>query len=156
VRALTKGKPRRQASVSVTGRSAESSHPTNEVKFNRSGPGSATRILRVLECFLPTDHDLSLSQIAERLSMNKSSIHRALTTLSAHGLVEQDPVTRRYRLGIRLFEIGAAAIHQPGHTEPRILPSSNSRQPREKLVIWQSEVRRKSVAPRKPSVRSVS
>ena len=46
--------------------------------------------------------------------MTKSSIHRALTTLSVHGLVEQDPVTRRYRLGIRLFEIGAAAIHQRG------------------------------------------
>ena len=85
-----------------------------DVKFDRSGPGSATRILRVLECFLPSDHDLSLSQIAERLSMTKSSIHRALTTLSVHGFVEQDPVTRRYRLGIRLFEIGAAAIHQRG------------------------------------------
>jgi len=46
--------------------------------------------------------------------MSKSSVHRALATLSEHGFVEQDPFSRRYRLGIRLFEIGAAAIHQRG------------------------------------------
>ncbi len=114
MRTPTKEKSRRQASTKVTSSPVQPSHSTKDVKFDRSGPGSATRILRVLECFLPSDHDLSLSQIAERLSMTKSSIHRALTTLSVHGLVEQDPVTRRYRLGIRLFEIGAAAIHQRG------------------------------------------
>lgn len=112
--APTKAKPISQASVDAMRRHAETPRHTTEGESKRSGPGSATRILRVLECYLPTDHDLSLSQIAARLSMTKSSVHRALTTLSEHGLVEQDPVTRRYRLGIRLFEIGAAAIHQRG------------------------------------------
>jgi IclR family KDG regulon transcriptional repressor len=81
---------------------------------SRSGPGSAERILCVLESYLPTDRDLSLAEISGRLKMTKSSVHRTLATLTAHGFVEQDPTTRRYRLGMRLFEIGSAAIHQRG------------------------------------------
>lgn len=46
--------------------------------------------------------------------MTKSSVHRALATLTVHGFVEQDQTTRRYRLGMRLFEIGSAAVHQRG------------------------------------------
>jgi IclR family transcriptional regulator, KDG regulon repressor len=81
---------------------------------SRSGPGSAERILCVLESFLPTDADLSLAEISGRLSMTKSSVHRTLSTLTAHGFVEQDSTTRRYRLGMRLFEVGSAAVHQRG------------------------------------------
>jgi IclR family KDG regulon transcriptional repressor len=75
---------------------------------------SADRVLRVLEAFSPNERDLSLSQIAERLGLPRSSVHRLLGTLMAHGFAERDPVTRRYRLGIRLFEIGSAAIHERG------------------------------------------
>jgi len=102
------------AAPGARSQSIESTSRSNQPEFSRSGPGSANRILRVLECYLPTDSDLSLTQIADRVSMSKSSVHRALATLSEHGFVEQDPFSRRYRLGIRLFEIGAAAIHQRG------------------------------------------
>lgn len=81
---------------------------------SREGPGSAERILRVLESYQTTDADLSLSDISTRTGMTKSSVHRALATLTAHGFMEQDRATRRYRLGIRLFEIGSGAIHQRG------------------------------------------
>lgn len=75
---------------------------------------SADRVLRVLESFDPGERDVSLGEIAERVSLPKSSVHRLLATLIGHGLVERDPVTRRYRLGIRLFELGSAAIHERG------------------------------------------
>jgi DNA-binding IclR family transcriptional regulator len=75
---------------------------------------SADRVLRVLEVFTPAERDLSLSEIAERLELPKSSVHRLLATLAAHGFVERDANSRRYRLGIRLFEIGSAAIHERG------------------------------------------
>lgn len=75
---------------------------------------SADRVLRVLEVFSPNERDLSLSQIADRMELPRSSVHRLLATLTGHGFVERDPTTRRYRLGIRLFEIGSAAIHGRG------------------------------------------
>jgi DNA-binding IclR family transcriptional regulator len=68
----------------------------------------------VLEVFHPNERDLSLSEIADRLVLPRSSVHRLLAALVTHGFVERDPTTRRYRLGIRLFEIGSTAIHERG------------------------------------------
>ncbi len=75
---------------------------------------SADRLLRILECFGARERDVSLGDIADRVGLPKSSVHRLLTTLIAHGFVDRDPATRRYTLGIRLFELGSAAIHERG------------------------------------------
>jgi DNA-binding IclR family transcriptional regulator len=75
---------------------------------------SADRVLRVLEAFAPNERDASLADIAERVGLPKSSVHRLLVTLIGHGFVERDAGTRRYRLGVRLFELGSAAIHERG------------------------------------------
>jgi DNA-binding IclR family transcriptional regulator len=75
---------------------------------------SANRVLRLLEAFRPGEKDLSLTQIAERLSLPKSSTHRLLDTLIEHEFIEREPASRRYRLGLRVFEIGSIAIHERG------------------------------------------
>lgn len=75
---------------------------------------SADRVLRVLEAFDPGERDVSLGELADRVGLPKSSVHRLLATLVVHHFVERDPETRRYRLGIRLFELGSAAIHERG------------------------------------------
>ena len=75
---------------------------------------SADRVLRILQSFAPYDRDVSLGDIAERVELPKSSVHRLLVTLIAHGFVERDDSTRRYKLGIKLFELGSAAIHERG------------------------------------------
>lgn len=75
---------------------------------------SADRVLRVLELFSASERSLSLSQIADRMALPKSSVHRLLSTLLAHQLIERDAATRRYRLGIKLFEIGSLVIHERG------------------------------------------
>jgi DNA-binding IclR family transcriptional regulator len=75
---------------------------------------SADRVLRVIEVFHKSERDLSLSDIADRLSLPKSSVHRLLATLIDHDFIERDPLTRRYRLSIRLFEIGASVLRDRG------------------------------------------
>jgi DNA-binding IclR family transcriptional regulator len=75
---------------------------------------SAGRVLTLLELFGPGERDLSLGQISERMDLPKSSVHRLLETLLEHEFVERDPITRRYRLGLRVFEIGSVAIHERG------------------------------------------
>lgn len=78
---------------------------------------SADRVLRALEVLTASRQDLTLSEIADRMHLPKSSVHRLLAVLITHGLVERDPATRSYRLGMRLFEMGSVVIHQRGlHT----------------------------------------
>ncbi|WP_193318849.1 IclR family transcriptional regulator [Nonomuraea phyllanthi] len=48
-----------------------------------------------------------VSWIAQRLGREKSQVSRALRALELEGMVERDAVTRRYRLGWRLFALAA-------------------------------------------------
>jgi DNA-binding IclR family transcriptional regulator len=50
---------------------------------------------------------LGVNWIAQRLGREKSQVSRALRALEVEGMVERDPVTRRYRLGWRLFALAA-------------------------------------------------
>ena len=75
---------------------------------------SADRVLRLLQAFGPHERDVSLGDLAQRVGLPKSSVHRLLVTLVGHGFVERDPSTRRYRLGVRLFELGSTVIHERG------------------------------------------
>lgn len=52
-----------------------------------------------------------VSWIAERLDREKSQVSRALRSLELEGMVERDPLTRRYRLGWRLFALAARTQH---------------------------------------------
>lgn len=55
------------------------------------------------------DAELGVSELARRLGLGKSKVHRLLATLRSDGLVEQDPRSGRYRLGLVLLELGDAA-----------------------------------------------
>jgi IclR helix-turn-helix domain len=54
--------------------------------------------LLVLTCFPPDGGELGIADLARRLDMRTSTIHRYVSTLLAAGLLERDPVTRQYRL----------------------------------------------------------
>jgi DNA-binding IclR family transcriptional regulator len=61
---------------------------------------------------------LRVAEIAAELNIARSSAHRLLTTLQAHGLLRQDPTSRGYLAGPRLVELGVAVI---GATDLRTL-----------------------------------
>ncbi len=72
---------------------------------------------RVLKAFLGHTEQLGPSELGRRLGLGKSTVHRLLSTLTAEGLIEQDPDTGGYRLGIVMFELGEAVrIHMDLHT----------------------------------------
>ncbi len=65
--------------------------------------------LRVLETFLEgSKTELSSSEISEALGLNRGRVFRILCTLESQGYVRQNPQTKRYRLGLKLFELGQA------------------------------------------------
>jgi DNA-binding IclR family transcriptional regulator len=72
----------------------------------KSRLSSVSAAARVLKCFSETEPEIGISNLAKRLSLAKSTIHRLVTTLSIEGLLEQNPETGRYRLGLNLFVMG--------------------------------------------------
>jgi len=73
------------------------------------GLSSVRNAARLLCAFTPADRDLGVSELAARLGLAKSTIHRLLSTLALEGLIERDPVSGRYRLGLKLYELGTIA-----------------------------------------------
>ncbi|NNM45602.1 IclR family transcriptional regulator [Knoellia koreensis] len=72
------------------------------------GLQSLATSLDLLDCFADAE-SLGVSQVARQLGVSKSSAHRMLTTMGDRGFVERDEETGRYRLGMRLYELGQAA-----------------------------------------------
>jgi IclR family KDG regulon transcriptional repressor len=71
---------------------------------------------RLLKAFLTREESIGVSELARRLGLGKSNVHRLLSTLVTEGLVEQDPRTGGYRLGIVMFELGEAVkVHLDLH-----------------------------------------
>jgi IclR family transcriptional regulator, KDG regulon repressor len=73
---------------------------------DRDTPASAiTKALRLLSSFSYAEPILGVSELARRLDLPKSSVHRMLVTLVAEGFVEPVPVGR-YRLSLKVYELG--------------------------------------------------
>jgi DNA-binding IclR family transcriptional regulator len=70
------------------------------------------RALDVLLCFSNQTAELTMSQISERIGINKSTVHRLLSTLEGKRFVERDPLTGVYRPGLRLLQLASLAMEQ--------------------------------------------
>ena len=77
-----------------------------------SGLQSVSRALDLLDIFLAHGPEIGLSDLAALLHMNKATAHRLLATLEPRGYVQRSLGTRKYGLGVRLFELGAQFQNQ--------------------------------------------
>ncbi|SDE63601.1 transcriptional regulator, IclR family [Paenibacillus sp. UNCCL117] len=68
------------------------------------------RALDILLCFTQAE-DLSLTEIASRVELHKSTVHRLLASLEGKGFVIRDPASERYRLGFSVWELSANLTH---------------------------------------------
>lgn len=66
---------------------------------------SVERALDVLLCFAGEQGGLGVTQIAEKVHLYKSTVHRILGALEAKGFVRQESVTGRYHLGLKALEL---------------------------------------------------
>ena len=70
------------------------------------------RALGILDTLSAEGPDLSLGEISEKLELHKSTAHRLIMVLERHKLIERNSINGRYRLGLKLFELGTRAISQ--------------------------------------------
>ncbi|QJD84800.1 IclR family transcriptional regulator [Cohnella herbarum] len=64
------------------------------------------RALDVLLCFA-SGHEWGLTEIAGRVGLHKSTVHRLLATLEDKGFLTRDVATDKYRLGLSVLELSA-------------------------------------------------
>lgn len=83
-----------------------------DVEKSLAGAQVIDRVIDILETFTRIGPDLGVSEISRALDLKKATAHRLLASLRRRGIVAQDPVTRRYRLGLKLWELGAMATIQ--------------------------------------------
>lgn len=69
---------------------------------------SAQRTLEIIEALASSGEGLTLTEVAARLQLPKSSTHALLHTMRHHGFVSLDETRRTFHLGLRLWEIGHA------------------------------------------------
>jgi DNA-binding IclR family transcriptional regulator len=71
---------------------------------------AVARATAVLDELAREPGELGTNELARRIGINPSTASRLLATLEAARLVEQVPASGRYRLGLRLLELGNAAL----------------------------------------------
>lgn len=91
------------------------------------GLSSVRNAARLLKQFSSRDRELGVSELARRLELGKSTVHRLLVTLTSEGLLDQDPLTGKYRLGLAMHDLGAAVTSHMDLHEAVIVPLEHLR-----------------------------
>jgi IclR family transcriptional regulator, KDG regulon repressor len=70
---------------------------------------SVANAIRVVKVLLGDQHEIGISDLSKRLHLPKSTVHRLASTLVESGMLEQNTVNGKYRLGLIAFEMGSLA-----------------------------------------------
>ena len=81
-----------------------------------SEPGTSTsqsleRGLAILSAFGSDRPLVGVSELSRELALSRSTAHRYIATLAQLGYLQQDPDSKRYRLGPKVLDLGFAAIN---------------------------------------------
>ena len=75
------------------------------------------RIAAVLEHVATSTAGLTLTEVARAVDLSPATTHRLLGGLAASDLVQRDPLSKRWRVGIGLVRIASAVTPTPGFGE---------------------------------------
>jgi IclR family transcriptional regulator, KDG regulon repressor len=78
-----------------------------EAFYNRS----LERALKILNAFDSEKQALTLAQLSTALDLPRATVLRLCTTLVKYSFLRQDPESKRYSLGLRLFELGSIVFN---------------------------------------------
>ncbi|MDR1580450.1 MAG: IclR family transcriptional regulator [Synergistaceae bacterium] len=69
---------------------------------------SIQKAFLLLDCFSEQNKPMSLQELSDTLTYPKSTVHHILSELRRQQVIEQEPETGKYYMGIRLFNLGNA------------------------------------------------
>jgi DNA-binding IclR family transcriptional regulator len=73
----------------------------------RTRLSSVANAMRLLKVFSDDDYEIGVSELARRLGLAKSTVHRLAATLVRERVLERNGADGKYRLGLLMFELGA-------------------------------------------------
>jgi len=71
---------------------------------------SLQKALRILLHMGENGPEMGVTQLASGLSLNKTTVHRLLNAMEKFDLIERNPEGDRYRLGLKLHDLGTKAV----------------------------------------------
>lgn len=71
---------------------------------------SADRVLQILELLTDNPAGMSLAEIQAAINIPRSSAHGLLSTMTQRGFLAIEPGTRKFRVGIRLWQAGRSYL----------------------------------------------
>jgi DNA-binding IclR family transcriptional regulator len=71
---------------------------------------SLDRGLQLLEIISQSREPMGLPELSEMLKVDRSTVHRLLGTLQKRNFVIQDPVSKRYSMGLQVIELSRRAL----------------------------------------------
>jgi DNA-binding IclR family transcriptional regulator len=95
--------------------SIKGASPVNSPRSAGSRTSSVQSIERataILKAFSLDRAELGVTELSRQLNLHKSTVSRLLASLQRQGLVEEDPLTRKYRLGVALVTLGGLVLHR--------------------------------------------
>ncbi|MCW7753600.1 IclR family transcriptional regulator [Desulfobotulus sp. H1] len=100
---------------------------------------SVQRALRILSFFSSKNPRLGITDVSKRMELPKPTVHGLMQTLHEEGFLQQDPETKKYALGLKIYELGTylsatLKINQVGMAPARRLAETTNRMTR--LAIW--------------------
>lgn len=72
------------------------------------GLSSVRNAARLLKAFTSKHRMFGVTELAQYLGLSTSTVHRLLVTLESEHVIEQDPDTGKYRLGLAVYDLTAA------------------------------------------------
>ena len=71
---------------------------------------SVDRSLTILELLSEYKEGLGITEVSGKIDLHKSTVHRLIGTLMYKGFVVQDTVTNKYKISLKLYELGVRRI----------------------------------------------
>ena len=76
---------------------------------NGSPVQSIDRVFDIVEALSNHSHGMTLTDLSAEVGLHVSTTHRLLAALTARGYVQKDIETGKYRLTLKMFEVGSRA-----------------------------------------------
>lgn len=80
--------------------------------MKKYGAPSVKKAFAILSAVSSSKEGLGISELAKNLKMAKSTVHGMTSALEELGAVMRDPLSKKYKLGFTLLEIGRSAYTQ--------------------------------------------
>jgi DNA-binding IclR family transcriptional regulator len=103
---------------------------------------SVWRALTIISLFSRQRTQIGITEISNALGVTKGAAHSLVSTLVLGGFLNQDPGTKKYRLGLKLFELGVLqpqTQHLNQHGIGPTMELSHAHNVVTRVAIWDSD-----------------